>query len=861
MSITNLSQNDKFRSWLNKINEIIETLNKTVNDLLGKAPTMHSSSDATYGIGDATNYGHIILSDSINSTSDSTKGVAATPYAVKEAYDKAQTALSLAESNDLANGSNGEILGQVQTELANKAPTNHSSIQTIYGIGSSTDYGHVKLTTDLNSEDDTSSGIAVAPLAIKNINDKITSLTEEVSKKAGTSHSSENNTYGVGDETKYGHVKLSDDVTLNLKATDGVAATIGSVKVTYDLADKADTNASLVLEEIKLKSPINHASPENIYGLGNTTNYGHVKITDEVNLESYAVDGVVPSAGALRDAYIRANQAYDLAVGLQNSGVGGGLSTKQIPNEDLNTVISNGIYISNIPSISLNYPYDNSCISVLEVSVFNNTDIKQRLYSDDAIYIRDSFDGGNNWNEWVLVSKSLGGQANIYVSLEFGDDRNSGFSTNSPIKSIDKLLELINIQSIFASTEKNSHNVIVFFDKGEYAEIENFFNLPMNVQFTSYYHEREGDNPDINFEELDENRPHFPRIYIVNSRVSLSGLKIDVLRAQENSTVVIESNNYMSLGHIEASTGSTIYISSIYQTSEDVIYPLIIHNTDPEDSIFSASNFGRICDKFNREIILEDDIEKSYIFDCSFYGEIILPNVTFSTFSESEVAITQYTLTSYSSLVMPATMIGDPTNNIIRTNTNLQGMLWGGGLSNKFLRGDGVWGSIPVPKGDGSKTTYLCDDGTWQTPPDTNTTYTASNGIKLTGTNFTNTGVTSFNGSTGDVTYTAPVTSVNGKTGAVTIPTPELSYCSGVIIANQDSIYGTTWNNEGVSINVPAGTWFYIRILNESFSGNREIGSSDIGSIVGPSTLNVYEEAGGANGYEYNYNVFLIRVK
>ena len=34
-----------------------------------------------------------------------------------------------------------------------------------------------------------------------------------------------------------------------------------------------------------------------------------------------------------------------------------------------------------------------------------------------------------------------------------------------------------------------------------------------------------------------------------------------------------------------------------------------------------------------------------------------------------------------------------------------------------------------------------------------------------------NAGVTSFNGSTGAVTYTAPVTSVNGQTGAVTIST------------------------------------------------------------------------------------------
>lgn len=765
MSITNLSQNDKFRSWLNKINEIIETLNKTVNDLLGKAPTMHSSSDATYGIGDATNYGHIILSDSINSTSDTTKGVAATPYAVKEAYDKAQTALSLAESNNSANGSNGEILSQVQTELANKAPTKHSSSQPTYGVASNNEYGHVKLTTNINSDSDTTSGIAVAPLAVKTINDKVISLTEELLNKSDTPHNSESNVYGVGDETKYGHVKLSDNVALNLKATDGVAATIGSVKVAYDLADKADTNATLAMAELQLKSPKNHASPEITYGLGNSTNYGHVKITDEVDLESYAVNGIVPSASALRETYLRANQAYDLATELQNSGVGGGLTTKQITNEDLNGVITNGIYITNIPSTSLNYPYDDSCISVLEVSMVGKTDVKQRLYSNNALYIRDSFDGGSSWSEWLLVSKSFGGQANLYVSLEFGDDRNSGYSSDTPVKSIDRLLEIINIQSIFASTEKDTHNVKVFFDKGEYTDITTFSSLPMNVQFTSYYHEREGD--DVNSAELVENRPYFPSLYIINSRISLSGLKVDILRAQENSTIVIESNDYMSVGHIESNTGSTIYISSLYPTAEDVSVPLIIHNTDPEDSIFSASNYGRICDEFNREILFEDIIEKSYIFDCSFYGEITLPNITFS--NNSTISMSQYILLSYGSLTMPATMIGDPTNNVIEANTRLQGVLWGGGSSSQYLRADGKWMSIPNPKGDGAKTKYLRDDGSWQTPPDTNTTYTASNGIKLTGTNFTNTGVTSFNGSTGAVTYSAPVTSVNGLTGAVTV--------------------------------------------------------------------------------------------
>lgn len=58
----------------------------------GKAPTNHASTVTTYGKGTLTNYGHVKLSDSILSTSDTAGGTAATPYAVKLAYDLANRA-------------------------------------------------------------------------------------------------------------------------------------------------------------------------------------------------------------------------------------------------------------------------------------------------------------------------------------------------------------------------------------------------------------------------------------------------------------------------------------------------------------------------------------------------------------------------------------------------------------------------------------------------------------------------------------------------------------------------------------------------------------------------------------------------
>ena len=52
-------------------------------------PTSHASTGTTYGIGTASNYGHVKTSDSVTSTSDTSSGIAATPKAVKTAYDKA----------------------------------------------------------------------------------------------------------------------------------------------------------------------------------------------------------------------------------------------------------------------------------------------------------------------------------------------------------------------------------------------------------------------------------------------------------------------------------------------------------------------------------------------------------------------------------------------------------------------------------------------------------------------------------------------------------------------------------------------------------------------------------------------------
>lgn len=81
-----------------------------------KAPIAHASPENTYGMGTSSNYGHVKLSDSTNSASEATAGVAASPKAVKAAYDLANAALPKSGgtmTNSVTFSSGGVILGDI----------------------------------------------------------------------------------------------------------------------------------------------------------------------------------------------------------------------------------------------------------------------------------------------------------------------------------------------------------------------------------------------------------------------------------------------------------------------------------------------------------------------------------------------------------------------------------------------------------------------------------------------------------------------------------------------------------------------------------------------------------------------------
>ena len=249
----------------------------------GAAPRNHASAQTTYGVGAAGSFGHVKLSDSHASTSGVAGGIAATPAAVKAAYDLAnQASGTAADAQTAAQNANKvamnakQVAGEAAAMAEGCAPKAHASAQTTYGAGSAAQYGHVKLSDATDGTGDATGGVAATPKAVKTAYDLASQASSAASSaydlaneagqvatdaaqtaadaqsaaeaaqaavggKAPTNHASTATTYGKGTSTNYGHVKLSDSILSTSDTAGGTAATPGAVKKAYDLANRAET--------------------------------------------------------------------------------------------------------------------------------------------------------------------------------------------------------------------------------------------------------------------------------------------------------------------------------------------------------------------------------------------------------------------------------------------------------------------------------------------------------------------------------------------------------------------------------------------------------------------------------------------
>ena len=101
----------------------------TVESVNNRAPKDHSTSATTYGLGSGSYYGHVKLSDKANSTSGSFQGVAATPKAVKAAYDRSATLMNRTTAVNAADTSYDTLMARGSSlNSADTTPTVNGAI-------------------------------------------------------------------------------------------------------------------------------------------------------------------------------------------------------------------------------------------------------------------------------------------------------------------------------------------------------------------------------------------------------------------------------------------------------------------------------------------------------------------------------------------------------------------------------------------------------------------------------------------------------------------------------------------------------------------------------------------------------------
>ena len=211
----------------------------------------------------------------------------------------------------------GHITATERVTWNGKAPTSHSSSATTYGVGTSSNYGHLKITDAVNS---TATDTAASAKAVKTVNDKIANLntslsqsgytllkTETINKSiayAGTTQKSNVKITGV-DWNAYEDYKLvfNGSVVCENKTSEKASGTvtIGSYPIEYPVG-----NITGLVAELKFTSlpsgdvatlPINHIVRNYSRRLGLEKEWKNGAITEKTYF--YLTHGVIDESSTL----------------------------------------------------------------------------------------------------------------------------------------------------------------------------------------------------------------------------------------------------------------------------------------------------------------------------------------------------------------------------------------------------------------------------------------------------------------------------------------------------------------------------------------------------------------------------------
>ena len=204
------------------------------------------------------------------------------------------------------------IVTKNKEDIATKAPIVHADAEKTYGGGTEDLYGHVK-TTDkyvYTNEDETAptaaDSVAASPKAVA---DAYTTLD---TGKAPVSHASTDTKYGSASLIDYGHVKASDTYKVAIEDGDAEHGVVASQKAVNDMYKDLSSNQET---GIVSRAPIMHADTARTYGAGTESLYGHVKISDNYDMENVETNGNAASGmAASLFALHRSNAALQAVV-------------------------------------------------------------------------------------------------------------------------------------------------------------------------------------------------------------------------------------------------------------------------------------------------------------------------------------------------------------------------------------------------------------------------------------------------------------------------------------------------------------------------------------------------------------------
>ena len=324
-----------------------------------------------------------------NSTSSNAEDIAATPKAVKSAYDLANSAYNLASST-----------------------------------ASTGAYGVTKLS---NSTSSTAENLAATPKAVKSAYD----LANSANTKANSAYNLASSTAST---SVYGVTKLSSSTSSN---AEDIAATLKAVKSAYDLASSAKTKADTAVTGIQMNGGLKTKNTNGVVNLGTvitsltaatTAVTGVVRLsnsTSSPNDESHAA-----TSKAVAAVSSLANSAYDKATA--NTESINALSSSVVKKIQMNANVlspNNGLidlgFVNGTPvtwdaSKNMN-DFTNPGIYLISGQRTSGTD-NLPIYNTGSISGRLVVITSNNCVSQILtLSNAGGGDTNIYTRTKQGE--------------------------------------------------------------------------------------------------------------------------------------------------------------------------------------------------------------------------------------------------------------------------------------------------------------------------------------------------------------------------------------------------------------------------------------------------------